>query len=87
MTGLEEARAAASRIVKDAMRAADIIARIRLLLHEESSATELVDINEVIREMVVLLRGEQRATPSPSGRSSRRTFARWWEIACNYSRS
>jgi NO-binding membrane sensor protein with MHYT domain/signal transduction histidine kinase len=55
---LDEARAAASRIVKDAMRAADIIGRIRLFFTKSPPQRELVDINEVIREMVVLLRGE-----------------------------
>jgi len=55
---VEEARAAASRIVKDAMRAADIIGRIRLFFTKSPPQRELVDINEVIREMVVLLRGE-----------------------------
>jgi PAS domain S-box-containing protein len=55
---LEEARAAASRIVKDAMRAADIIGRIRLFFTKSPPQRELVDINDVIREMVVLLRGE-----------------------------
>jgi PAS domain S-box-containing protein len=55
---LEEARAAAMRIVNDGTRAAEIIKRIRLLFKKETSARELLDINEVIREMVVLLRGE-----------------------------
>src|SRR6267143_4209700 len=55
---LEEARAAAMRIVKDGTRAADIISRIRLLFKKGTSPRELVDINEVIREMVVLLRSE-----------------------------
>src|SRR5258708_4844722 len=55
---LEEARAAASRIVKDATRAADIISRTRLLFKKGTSPRELVDINEVIREIVVLLRSE-----------------------------
>src|SRR5712664_2010659 len=55
---VEEARAAAARIVKDAMRAADIVSRIRLLFKKTTPPRELVDLNEVIREMVVLLRGE-----------------------------
>jgi len=55
---VEEARAAAARIVKDAMRAADIIGRIRLFFTKTTPQRELVDINDVIREMVVLLRGE-----------------------------
>jgi PAS domain S-box-containing protein len=55
---LEEARAAAMRIVKDGTRAAEIIKRIRLLFRKEAAERELVDINEVIREMITLLRGE-----------------------------
>ena len=55
---LEEARAAAMRIVNDGTRAAEIIKRIRLLFKKGTSERELVDVNEVIREMIVLLRGE-----------------------------
>ena len=55
---VEEARAAAMRSAKDGMRAAEIISRIRLLFKKGSPERELVDINEVVREMIVLLRGE-----------------------------
>jgi len=55
---LEEARAAAARVVKDATRAAEIVSRIRLLFKKDTSQRELVDINEIIREMIVLLSGE-----------------------------
>jgi PAS domain S-box-containing protein len=55
---IEEARAAAMRIVDDGTRAAEIIKRIRLLFKKGTSEREPVDVNEVIREMVVLLRGE-----------------------------
>ncbi len=55
---LEEAREAASRIVKDATRAADIISRTRLLFKKGTPQHDLVDVNEVIGEMIVLLRGE-----------------------------
>jgi C4-dicarboxylate-specific signal transduction histidine kinase len=55
---LEEAREAASRIVKDGTRAAEIISRIRLLFKKGTPQRELVDLNEVIREMIVLLRSE-----------------------------
>jgi PAS domain S-box-containing protein len=55
---LEEAREAASRMAKDATRAADIISRIRLLFKKVNPQRELVDVNEVVREMIVLLRGE-----------------------------
>jgi PAS domain S-box-containing protein len=55
---VEEARQAASRIVKDATRAGEIISRIRLLFKKGTTQRELVDVNEVIREMIVLLHGE-----------------------------
>jgi PAS domain S-box-containing protein len=55
---LEEACEAAARMVKDATRAADIISRIGLLFKKVSPQRELVDVNEVVREMVVLLRSE-----------------------------
>ena len=55
---VEEARQAASRVIKDATRAAEIISRIRLLFKKGAPQQELVDVNEVIQEMVVLLRNE-----------------------------
>jgi C4-dicarboxylate-specific signal transduction histidine kinase len=55
---LEEARAAASRVVKDAARAAEIMSRIRSLFKKEVSQRELVDMHEIIREMVALMSGE-----------------------------
>src|SRR5882762_5367848 len=55
---VEEARAAAMRIVKDGTRAADIIGRIRQLFKKGTPERELVDVNEIIREMIVILRGE-----------------------------
>ena len=55
---LEEARAAASRMAKNATRAADIISRVRLLFEQTSPPQELVDINAMVREMIVLLDSE-----------------------------
>jgi PAS domain S-box-containing protein len=55
---VEEARAAATRIVKDGKRAAEIVSRIRQLFKKGTSERELVDVNDIIREMIVLLRGE-----------------------------
>jgi signal transduction histidine kinase/streptogramin lyase len=55
---LDEARAAASRSVKSATRAAEIIKRVRLLFNKGALQRELVDLNEVIREMVLLLHSE-----------------------------
>src|SRR5205807_10421211 len=42
----------------DGTRAAEIIGRIRLLFKKGSPQRESIDINEVIQEMIVLLRGE-----------------------------
>jgi PAS domain S-box-containing protein len=55
---LPEAREAASRVVKDVTRAADIISRIGVLFKKGALQRELVDVNELIREMIVLLRSE-----------------------------
>src|SRR5260370_13427167 len=55
---LEEARQAASRVVKDAARASDIVFRTRSLFKKDTPQRELVDVNDVIREMIVLLRSE-----------------------------
>jgi PAS domain S-box-containing protein len=55
---LEEARAAAMRIVNDGRRAAEIVSRIRLLFKKGTPQQEPVDVNEIVREMIVLLRGE-----------------------------
>jgi C4-dicarboxylate-specific signal transduction histidine kinase len=55
---LEEARASALSIVKDAKRAAEIIRRIRQLFQKSPPQRESVDVNEIIREMIFLLRSE-----------------------------
>ena len=55
---LPEAREAALEMAKDARRAADIIEHVRSLYRKDSSHEEIVDINEIIREMVVMLQNE-----------------------------
>jgi PAS domain S-box-containing protein len=55
---LAEAREAASRMVKDVTRAADIISSISLLFKKGALQREFVDVNELIEEMIVLLRSE-----------------------------
>ena len=55
---LPEAREAAARIIKDVTRASDIISSISLLFKKGALQRELVDVNELIREMIVLLRSE-----------------------------
>jgi two-component system sensor kinase FixL len=60
---IQEAREAASRMAKDAARAAEIVSRIRRLFEKSTAQWELVDINEVIREMSVLLRSELTRYP------------------------
>ncbi len=55
---LAEACEAASRLVKDVTRAADIIGRISSLFKKGALQRELVDISDLVREMIVLLRNE-----------------------------
>ena len=55
---LAEARDAASRLVKAANRASDIVGRIGSSFKKNVLQRELVDVNELIREMILLLRSE-----------------------------
>jgi PAS domain S-box-containing protein len=55
---LEEARAAALRIVQDGRRADEIVKRVSLLFKKETLQWELVDLNEIFREMMLLLHSE-----------------------------
>jgi PAS domain S-box-containing protein len=55
---LEGARAGAALIIRDANRAAEIINRVRLFFRKGVMTKERVDINEMIREMEVLLHNE-----------------------------
>ena len=55
---LAEAQAAASRVVKDVARASEIIGRVGSLFKKDSLRREEVDINELIQEMIALLRSE-----------------------------
>ena len=65
---LKEAREAAWRIVKDAKRASEIINRVHLLFKKGTPQRELVDLNEVAREMIVLL-GDEASRHSISVRT------------------
>jgi signal transduction histidine kinase len=53
-----EAREAALEMATDARRAAAIIDRVRSLYRKGSSHQEIVDVNEVIREMVLMLNNQ-----------------------------
>jgi PAS domain S-box-containing protein len=55
---LKEACEATKRIVEDGKRAGDVIERLRSLYKKSPPKRELVEVNEIVREMVVLLRGE-----------------------------
>jgi PAS domain S-box-containing protein len=46
---------AALRMINDATRAADVIDRVRSLYRRDTSDRELLDVNEIIREMIILL--------------------------------
>ncbi|TMA83371.1 MAG: GAF domain-containing protein [Deltaproteobacteria bacterium] len=55
---LEEARQSASRIIADGHRAGEIIARIRGLVKKVPPRKDWLDVNETIREVIALARGE-----------------------------
>jgi PAS domain S-box-containing protein len=55
---LDEARAAAQRIVRDGNRASDVIARIRGFLKKGEPVTVQLGVNEVVREIIMLTQGE-----------------------------
>jgi len=57
---MEEGREAAARVVKDVTRAADIISSIGVLFKKGAEPRELVDVNELIREMIGMLRSEAK---------------------------
>jgi PAS domain S-box-containing protein len=53
---------AASRMINDVTRAAEVIDRVRSLYRRDTSDWELLDINEIIREMSVLLHDKANRT-------------------------
>jgi len=55
---IEEARAAASRMAEDTTRAADIVSRVRTMFKKGAPQRDPVDLNGIIEDMVLLLRGE-----------------------------
>jgi signal transduction histidine kinase len=55
---IEEAREAVSRIIQDVTRASEIISRIRVLFKKGEPQREWVDVNEMIGEMISLMRSE-----------------------------
>jgi PAS domain S-box-containing protein len=59
---LDEVRDGLQAIARDGRRASDIIARIRALARRTATEKEPLDINDVIREVVVLAEAETRRT-------------------------
>ncbi len=57
---LEEARQAATRIVRNGQRAGDIVKSVRALTRKSAPEMVTLDINDVIREVVDLMRSEFR---------------------------
>jgi signal transduction histidine kinase len=57
---LEEARQAATRIVRNGHRAGDIVKSVRALTRKSAPEMVPVDINDVIREVIALTRAEFR---------------------------
>jgi C4-dicarboxylate-specific signal transduction histidine kinase len=56
---LVEARQTLTRVIKDANRAAEVIGRVRALATKSPIQCDQLDINDVIREVIALTRGER----------------------------
>jgi signal transduction histidine kinase len=59
---LDEIRDGLQAIARDGRRASDVISRIRALARRTTTEKELLDMNEVIREVITLAEGEARRT-------------------------
>ena len=55
---LERARQTTEKIIQDGTRASDVISRIRALFRKETPSQDWLDINELIPDLVVLLRSQ-----------------------------
>jgi PAS domain S-box-containing protein len=55
---VDGARETAKRTIRDGRRAADVITRLRALFSKKDAAFDLVDLNEVTREVIALSRSE-----------------------------
>jgi PAS domain S-box-containing protein len=60
LPNLHEAREAIRRIIRDGSRANDVISRMRALFKKDYTAKERLDLNEVIEEVVTLIKSEVR---------------------------
>ena len=57
---LTEGRQAVERIIRDSYRASEVISRIRTLVKKTPPRSDLVDLNDVIREVLTLAQSETR---------------------------
>jgi PAS domain S-box-containing protein len=55
---VDGARQTAQRTIRDGHRAADVITRLRALFSKKNASTELLDLNDAIREVIALSRSE-----------------------------
>lgn len=55
---IQEVRQILEDIIRDNRRAGDVIRRVRALVKKEASRQELLDLNEVVQEIISLIRGD-----------------------------
>jgi PAS domain S-box-containing protein len=55
---LDGARETARRAIRDANRASDVVARLRVMFGKKSAASEPVDLSEATRDVLLLMRSE-----------------------------
>jgi signal transduction histidine kinase len=54
-SAIDEARSAMKRIVRDSERAAEVLTNLRTMFKTESHETALLDVNDLVREVLVIL--------------------------------
>jgi PAS domain S-box-containing protein len=60
--GVQNAREAAQRILRDGNRASEIVARLRTLFTRKEAAAECIDLNDAVREVIALCADDMQRT-------------------------
>ena len=83
----DEMRRVVTRLTRDVQRAADIIERLRSQFRRSSQIRELIDVNEIHRETITLLRDEVVRHNISLRAELEDDFLRFVGTVCRYSRS
>lgn len=84
---LAEARTAAEEVIREGGRAGEVITRIRAFLRKSETAKASIDINQTIRDVVILMRNEAEGKGVALQMELAGELLRCWETECSYNRS